>query len=181
MLNEQELVTACIHSDRTAQRKLYEVFAGKMMVVCNRYVRNRDEAEDVLQDAFVKIFTSLNTFKFECPLQMWIRRVVVNTALNYLRANKNMQFSEDIADHANIAQSQEENSLDGLHFQELLGMIQELPNGCRAVFNLYAIEGFQHNEIGEMLGISVGTSKSQFSRARVLLQEMLKKTEVWVR
>ena len=178
MLNEQELVTACISNDRIAQRKLYEAFAGKLLVVCNRYVQSEEEAEDILQDAFVKIFTSLNTFKFECPLSMWMRKIVVNTALNYLRSQKNIKFNEDIADHTNLPQIGEANSLDGIHFQELLGMIQELPNGCRVIFNMFIIEGYQHNEISDMLGVSIGTSKSQVSRARILLQEMIRKTEM---
>jgi RNA polymerase sigma factor (sigma-70 family) len=174
MLNEQELVQACLQNDRIAQRKLYQAYAGKMMVVCMRYAKDRSEAEDVLQEAFVRVFQKLDTFKFESPLLMWIRKIVVNTALNHLRVQKAWQNLEDLNGYSH-GLGHETTALDGLQLQDLLTMVQSLPNGCRTVFNLYAIEGYQHDEIAELLGISAGTSKSQYSRARVLLQDMVKK------
>jgi RNA polymerase sigma factor (sigma-70 family) len=173
-IDEQALIDGCLRNDRIAQRTLYQRFAGKMLVVCLRYVPNRDGAEDVLQDAFVKVFQHLHTFRYQCPLQMWIRKIVVNTSLNHLRAEKNWQLGEDIQPHHNYLPSSE-SSIDHLQWQDLMELIQRLPKGCRTIFNLYAIEGYQHDEIAEMLQISAGTSKSQFSRARQLLQEMLSK------
>ncbi len=154
------------------QRLLYERYAGKLFVVCKRYVRQPDEAEDVLQDAFVKIFQHIDSFRFESPLEAWLRRIVVNTALKHLRKQKNWQQPADIADMAPVLPQADE-SLPMLYHQQLLELIQDLPTGCRAVFNLYAIEGYTHAEIAELLEISEGTSKSQLFRARSLLQRKL--------
>ena len=140
-----------------------------MLVVCCRYASDKAEGEDILQEAFIKVFQNLKNFRGESTLGAWIKRIVVNSALNHLRAGQHWQNQSDIEDQANFI-SDEGLSLDGIHFQDLLNMIQKLPKGCQTVFNLYAIEGYQHHEIAEMLGISEGTSKSQYSRAKQLLQ-----------
>lgn len=173
MLDERALVEGCRHRDRTAQRKLYELFAGKLFVVSQRYTKNRDDAADVLQDAFVKAYQHIDTFRFECPLEAWLKRIVINTALKHLRKEKPWQHQADIDDMTNVL-PQQGDILAGLHYQQLLRLVQELPPGCQAVFNLYAIEGYTHPEIAQLLDISEGTSKSQFSRARALLQQKIK-------
>ena len=173
MQDEYELVEGCRRQDRIVQRQLYERFAGKLFVVCKRYVRDSDEAEDVLQDAFVKIYRHLDQFRFECPLEAWLKRVVINTALKYLRRQKPWENMADVQEMAPLL-PQADGSLPALNYQYLLQLIQELPPGCRTVFNLYAIEGYNHPEIGELLGIAEGTSKSQYARARTLLQHKLK-------
>ncbi len=154
------------------QRLLYERYAGKLFVVCKRYVKDADEAEDVLQDAFVKIYQHIGTFRFECPLEAWLKRIVINTALKHLRKQKPWENSTDIDELAPMLPQADE-SLPTLNYKYLLQLIQELPPGCRTVFNLYAIEGYNHPEIADLLAISEGTSKSQLFRARTLLQQKL--------
>ncbi|GAB3572840.1 sigma-70 family RNA polymerase sigma factor [Spirosoma luteolum] len=173
MQDEYELVEGCRRQDRIVQRQLYERFAGKLFVVCKRYVRDPDEAEDVLQDAFVKIYRHIDSFRFECPLEAWLKRVVINTALKHLRKQKPWEHNSDIDDVAPTL-AQADTSLPTLNYKYLLELVQELPLGCRTVFNLYAIEGFNHPEIAEMLSIAEGTSKSQYARARTLLQQKLR-------
>jgi len=173
MLDERTLVEGCRHKDRTAQRKLYELFAGRLFVVAQRYTKNADDAEDVLQDSFVKAFHHMDSFRFECPLEVWLKRIVINTALKHLRKQKPWQNQSDIDEVGYALPHQAEDSLAGLHYQQLLRLVQELPPGCRTVFNLYAIEGYTHPEIADMLEISEGTSKSQYSRARTLLQQKI--------
>ncbi|RIV18261.1 RNA polymerase sigma factor [Fibrisoma montanum] len=173
MLDEYALVEGCRRQDRTVQRQLYERFAGKLFVVCKRYVKDPDEAEDVLQDSFVKIYRHIGSFRFECPLEAWLKRVVINTALKHLRKEKPWEHTADVQEMAPILPQADE-SLPSLNYQYLLQLIQELPPGCRTVFNLYAIEGYNHPEIAEMLDIAEGTSKSQYARARTLLQQKLR-------
>ncbi|AQG81492.1 RNA polymerase sigma factor [Spirosoma montaniterrae] len=173
MQDEYRLVDGCRRQDRTVQRQLYERFAGKLFVVCKRYIKDADEAEDVLQDAFVKIYRHIDTFRFECPLEAWLKRVVINTALKHIRKHKPWENPADVQEMAPVLPQADE-SLPALNYQYLLGLIQELPPGCRTVFNLYAIEGYNHPEIAAMLDIAEGTSKSQYARARSLLQEKLK-------
>ncbi|CCH56657.1 RNA polymerase, sigma-24 subunit, ECF subfamily [Fibrisoma limi BUZ 3] len=173
MLDEYALVEGCRRQDRTVQRQLYERFAGKLFVVCKRYVKDPDEAEDVLQDSFVKIYRHIGSFRFECPLEAWLKRVVINTALKHLRKEKPWEHTADVQEMAPILPQADE-SLPSLNYQYLLQLIQELPPGCRTVFNLYAIEGYNHPEIAEMLEIAEGTSKSQYARARTLLQQKLR-------
>lgn len=172
MHREYDLVQACIKQERIAQRKLYELFAGKLLVTSMRYMKNKADAEDVLQDAFIKIYQKLPTFRFDCPLEAWLRKIVVNTALKELQNQPNwMQHtdSETVSDSLEDADF----TLSNFQFEQLMEMVNSLPDGCRTIFNLYAVEGYQHNEIAELLGISEGTSKSQYSRARTLLQQKL--------
>jgi RNA polymerase sigma factor (sigma-70 family) len=168
MQDEYGLVEGCRRQDRIVQRQLYERFAGKLFVVCKRYVRDPEEAEDILQDAFVKIYRHIDSFRFECPLEAWLKRIVINTALKAIRKQKPWENTADVQELAPILPQ-----ADALNYQYLLQLIQELPPGCRAVFNLYAIEGYNHPEIAEMLDIAEGTSKSQYSRARGLLQQKI--------
>lgn len=172
MISEQELIQGCINNERLAQRRLYDLFAGKMYVVCLRYARTTAEAEDMLQDAFVKVFEKIGQFRQECPLNSWIKRIVINTALNQVRTYHRWQDTVDAAEIEGELED-EQAGITGLQFEELLQLVRKLPMGCQTVFNLYAIEGYQHNEIAKILGISEGTSKSQYARARSLLQRAL--------
>lgn len=159
----------CIRENRQCQQEVFRLFAGKMLVVCRRYTRHRMEAEDVLQDAFIKVFDNMATFQFKGSLEAWIRRIVVNTALkNY---NRKSFREEQLGLENNEADFPIEPSIfSHLHEEELLNLIAQLPEGYRVVFNLYAIEGYSHREIAELLGIEESTSRTQLLKARKLLQ-----------
>lgn len=167
MLSETELIEGCCKGNRTSQKALYEFYCRKMMVVCLRYSKSKDEAEDILQEGFIKVFNNIKNFRQESKLETWITRIMVNTALN---ARRKKLYLYPMVDVENIDLPEAELSISSIHFSQLLEMIQSLPQGCQIVFNLFAIEGYSHKEIGEMLGISEGTSKSQFARAKSLLQ-----------
>lgn len=172
MLGEQELIDGCRKGERTFQRALYDRYSRKMLVVCLRYSKSTAEAEDVLQEAFVKVFQGLKDFRQESKLETWITRIMVNTALNAQRKKLYLFPMVDI-EETNLPE--DEVSISGIHVNELLEMIQSLPQGCQVVFNMFAIEGYSHKEIAELLGVSEGTSKSQYARARSLLQNKLMK------
>ncbi len=172
MLSEHELIQGCKKGDRGFQKALYELYCRKMLVVCLRYSKTTAEAEDILQEAFVKVFQGISNFRGESKLETWITRIMVNTALNFQRRKLYLFPMVDVEE---IDLPEDEISISGVHFTQLLEMVQSLPQGCQIVFNLLAIEGYNHKEIAEMLGISEGTSKSQYSRARALLQEKLLK------
>jgi RNA polymerase sigma factor (sigma-70 family) len=175
MLSENELIAGCRDGNRKMQHELYQRFADKMFVVCLRYVPARLEAEDVLQEAFIKVFNKIGQVRGEASLASWVKRIVVNTALNHQRGKLYMYPMVDVDGIHNMAD--QELTLSAYTFQELLGLIQELPSGCRVIFNLYAIEGYNHKEIAELLDISDGTSKSQYARARQLLQSRIEALE----
>jgi RNA polymerase sigma factor (sigma-70 family) len=173
---DKDLIEGCKKHDRHAQRFLYEHFSGKMFGLCCRYIKDKMEAEDVLVTSFTKIFDRIEQFKGEGSFEGWIRRIVVNESLSYLRKNKSMYLETDIEaadrepDYASL-----ENQLEA---EDLLKMISALPTGYRIVFNMYAVDGYSHKEIAEQLGISENTSKSQLSRARVALQKVLMESEM---
>lgn len=172
MLNENELIEACRKGNRASQKALYDRFCKKMMVVCLRYSRSTPEAEDILQEGFVKVFHGLEGFRQDAKLETWMTRIMVNTALNHHRKKLYLFPMVDVEE---IEIPQAEVSLSGMHFTQLLEMIQSLPQGCQVVFNLFAMEGYSHKEIAEMLSISEGTSKSQYARAKSLLQSKILK------
>lgn len=172
MSDEKELIEGCRKGNRVSQRALYDRFSKKMMVVCLRYSKSTPEAEDILQEGFVKVFQGLEGFRQDAKLETWMTRIMVNTALNHHRKKLYLFPMVDVEE---IDIPQTEVSLSGIHVKQLLEMIQALPHGCQVVFNLFGIEGYSHKEISEMLGISEGTSKSQFARARSLLQARLLK------
>lgn len=172
---ETELINGCLRQNRQAQQQLYQRYAGKMYSLCCRYVKDRMEAEDVLVMSFTKIFERISQYKAEGSFEGWIRRVVVNESLTYLRKHKNMYLETDIEDAALEPDYQKlENELEA---SDLLKLIENLPVGYRTVFNMYAIDGYSHQEIADQLGISENTSKSQLSRARTLLQKRLNEIE----
>lgn len=172
-LNENQIIEACLSQDRAAQKQLYELYSGKLFVVALRYMKSREAAQDVLQDSFVKVFKYLDSFRFDCPLEMWLRRIVINTALKALK--KNSRWESSLEGDYMISEDlhYDNGGFKKLSYDQLLDMIGQLPEGSRAIFNLYAIEGYKHHEIAKKLKISEGTSKSQYSRAKVLLQEKL--------
>ncbi len=175
MNSEKALIQACIKGERKAQRSFYDLYAPKMMVVALRYSKSDLEAEDIIQEAFIKIFDKIKDFRAESSLGFWVKRIVINTALNHQRSKLYMFPMVDVYEMKE--ESEQDISLSGYHFQEMLKIIQELPSGCQIIFNLYAIEGYSHQEIAKMLGISVGTSKSQYSRAKELLRKRFENEE----
>lgn len=168
---ESDLITACKRGDRLAQRELYERYSRKMFAVCLRYIRQRDEAEDVLTEGFMKVFLNISNFKEAGSLEGWIRRIVVNECLGTLRKQRLMYVENNIEDFVEVSENMDHSTQ--MHADELMDLIQDLPTGYRTIFNLYAIEGYSHKEIAEMLNISENTSKSQLSRARVFLQKKM--------
>jgi RNA polymerase sigma-70 factor (ECF subfamily) len=167
--SDDVLIEGCKGRDRHMQEELYQKYSKSMYVVALRYSRMQQEAEDILQEAFVKVFQSIDRFRGESSLPYWIKRIVINTALNHQRSKLYLYPMVDVDELRN--QGKESNILSDLEYAELLKMVQSLPDGCRIIFNLYAIEGFKHQEIGTMLEISEGTSKSQYARAKSLLQK----------
>ncbi len=173
MPNEQELVRACQRNDRKAQTAFYNLYKGKLMGVCRRYARTREESEDIYQEAFVKIFNNIHTLEKIEAVGSWVRKTVVHTAINYYHAN--LKFQQN-TDYENVILSNDDhtNVWASLSNEELLAVIRQLPDGYRVVFNLYVIDGYSHNEISDMLNISESTSKSQLSRAKEQLRKHLK-------
>lgn len=172
MTNERHLVEACIRNERTAQRQLYELFASKFYAIAVRYMKDEEDAADVMQDAFVKVFKYINTFRFDCPFEAWARRILINTALKALQKKKRQGYQIDANELTNQL-SEKATDISNMALEELMELIHELPDGCQTIFNLYAIEGYKHHEIATMLDISEGTSKSQYSRAKQILQQKL--------
>jgi RNA polymerase sigma factor (sigma-70 family) len=179
MLEEKELVQGCAKGDRATQKALYERYCRKMMVVCQRYSRSTQEAEDTLQEGFIKIFKSIGEFRGDSRLETWITRIMINTALNSQRQKLYLIPMVDVNEIS--LTEREEVSLSEFHLDELINMVQTLPDGCRLVFNLFAIEGYGHQEIAKMLGISEGTSKSQYNRAKSLLRAKLERESKYAR
>lgn len=155
-------------------KELYDSYAPKMLGVCLRYAKNQMEAEDILQDAFIKVFTNLHRFKFQGSFEGWLRRTIVNTAINQYKKNLKHAREMDI-DDIEAENQKEEKVLDRMSADEILAIIQTLPEGYRVVFNLNVLEGYTHKMIGEMLDISENTSKSQLLRAKRILREKIKR------
>lgn len=172
--SEKELVNLCRKGDRKAQKAVYDRLAPKMFPVCLRYVPEREVAEDLLQDGFVTLFTKLDSYKGNGSFEGWARTIFVTTALMYLRKKDALKMSEDITYARNLS-SEGSTPIQDVGYRELLEMISQLPTGFRTVFNLYVIEGYSHKDIAGMLGISEVTSRSQLSRARSMLQELVRK------
>ena len=171
-MTDEQIIKGCVENNPIAQQFLYDKFSRKMMGVCVRYCDSQEEGEDVLQNGFIHIFENITSYKGAGSLEGWIRKVIVNTALSHIRRNKKLKYNVDLESVEYLVASPIQSS-DNLAAKELLQIIQTLPTGFRTVFNLYAIEGYSHKEIGDMLGISEGTSKSQYSRAKIHLQKML--------
>jgi RNA polymerase sigma-70 factor (ECF subfamily) len=173
---ERELIEGCLKGDPQAQRGLYEQYKVPLFRLCLRYASSREEAEDMLQEGFLKVFADLGQYRGEGALGGWMRRVVLNVALQHLRRQKQWPATTDLEELPEIADGSAEQMFSQLRAKALLGLIQQLPPGYRTVFNLYVIEGYTHREIAEMLSISENTSKSQLSKAKALLRRVLEKT-----
>ena len=172
LMSENELVRKCLKGNLQAQKQLYIQYAPQMKGICVRYSSSIEEAEDMLQEAFIRVFTKMHTFKFDGPLGAWIRRVVVNTSAEIYRREKKHSYTSELNDYT-FGMRANDNVIEQLAAEDLLNKIQQLPDGYRVVFNLYAIEGYSHKEIGEKLNISENTSKSQYSRARASIRQMI--------
>ena len=172
---EEQLVKDCLKDKPRAQRELYNLYAPKMLGVCLRYIGEEVEAEDVLMQGFIKVFKNLTKFRFEGSLEGWIRRIMINESLTYIRRNKTIHLEIETVE--NIYSDELSIRTDHLELEDLVSFVSRLPAGYRTVFNLYAIEGFSHREIAEKLGINENTSKSQLSRARNMLQRFIKMSE----
>jgi RNA polymerase sigma factor (sigma-70 family) len=171
----EELIRGCIKRERFYQNRLYTLYAPKMFVVCIRYSKNREEAEETLQEGFIKVFEFIHQFKGAGSFEGWIRKIMVNCALQKYRSKPHLHPVIDI-ENTNTDQYISEDILSQLDTKELLKMVQQLPPSYRMVFNLFAFEGYKHREIAELLGISEGTSKSNLSDARAILQKAVTKS-----
>jgi RNA polymerase sigma factor (sigma-70 family) len=176
---EKELVQACLKNDRSAQFELFQRFSYQLKGVCIRYMIDPDAVEDALQESFIRAFSNLKNYNFDGPLGAWLRKITVNTCLEICRKNATIKshLDELQKDSTNfiVLSNSDDSVFQQLSAEDLIKKINQLPIGFRTIFNLYAIEGYNHEEIGIMLGISTGTSKSQYSRARLKLQEMITK------
>ena len=172
-MNEIQLINGCKRNEAKSQKALYDLYARKMMAVCMRYVNRRDIAEDLLQEGFVKVFTSIDSFNFSGSFEGWMRKIFVNGALEYLRKADVLRESTDLDNTAELVQP-DASAVSKLSADELMQLVRDLPPGFRTVFNMFAIEGYSHREISEALGITESTSRSQYTRARQLLQKQIK-------
>jgi RNA polymerase sigma-70 factor (ECF subfamily) len=171
--SENEIIRGCLANSRKFQRILYNKYAKMMYRVCLSYVHERDTAQDVLQDGFIKVFKNIKRYNENGSLSGWIRKIIVNTAIDYLRSKKRLnnmlEYDEQIKTH-----EINNEAVQNINIESILLRINKLPDGARTVFNLYALEGYTHKEIAQRLDITEGTSKSQFSRAKNMLKDMLK-------
>ena len=172
---EAQLIVALKRGESRAHKIVYERFSGKMLAVCTRYCANRDDAEEVMLDGFMRVFEKIEQFREEGSFEGWIRRIMVTESLMFLRKAK--QWRQEVPIDEGTVEPDYEWADTAVNENDLMRLVNQLPDGYRTIFNLYAIEGYAHAEIADMLGISEGTSKSQLSRARMILQTNLKKME----
>jgi len=176
-MTEEAILQGCIHNHPVAQRELYNRFSPKMLAVCYRFAHNREDAEDMLQESFIKVFSQIHTFQNKGAFEGWIRRIIVHTCINHLKKNKRFNESVDII-NASAIQVREESIPSIVQAKQIVECIRLLPIGYRTVLNLYAIEGYSHKEIAEMLDIEESTSRSQYTRAKQMLEEILLKKKI---
>ena len=172
-MTEDELIKGCIRDEAACQKEVFDRYASRMLGVCHRYARSSADAEDILQDSFIKVFGKIKQFKSEGSFEGWIRKIVVNTAIkkySLTRYNKEL-VGYEVND--NLQPAAEPVAYGHLTEKDLMGLINNLPDGYRLIFNLYVIEGYQHDEIAEVLGIQPGTSRSQLVKARTMLQKQI--------
>lgn len=171
-ITDSDLINGCIKGDRRMQEELYGRFSPRMYAVCLRYAGNTEEAEDILQEGFIKVFKKLDSFRSEGSFEGWVRRIFVNTAIEHFRRKRYLMPVTEKEE--NTIEGKFTSVLDELGAKDIMALVQELSPGYRTVFNMYVVEGYTHKEIADMLGISEGTSKSQLSRAKVILQDMVR-------
>ncbi len=173
-----QIVEGCLRNERLAQKRLYDLYAGRMAAVCQRYVGDKDDALDLMHDGFVKVFTNLGQYNGNGSFEAWMRKIFVNVSLERLRKNDALRGSEDVNGETFQMDNGDESVIEKMSAAEIMQLISELPVGFRTVFNMYAIEGYSHQEIAARLGINEVTSRSQFSRARAVLQEKIRQLYV---
>ncbi len=171
-MTEEALLKGCLNNDPSAQRELYNRYSAKMLAVCYRYAHNREDAEDMLQEGFIKVFLQIHTFENRGAFEGWIRRIIVHTCINILKKNKKFNESVDII-HAHSLHVREDSVSSIVQAKQVVECIRMLPIGYRTVLNLYAVEGFSHREIAGMLEIEESTSRSQYTRAKTMLEDIL--------
>lgn len=171
-LTEEEIVLGCIRQDRKCQKLFYERFYGSMMAVCMRYTSDREEARDVLHEGFIKVFRNIERYQHGTNLGAWVRRIMINTSIDYYRKNAKKPTIVEI-NHAVHEADDVQDVVSAMSAAEIMAMVQKLSPAYRVVFNLYVVEGYSHKDVGEMLGISEGTSKSNLAKARAKLQHMV--------
>lgn len=171
-ITDSDLINGCMKGDRRMQEELYRRFSPRMYAVCLRYAGNTEEAEDILQEGFIKVFKKLDSFRSEGSFEGWVRRIFVNTAIEHFRRKRYLMPVTEKEE--NTIEGKFTSVLDELGVKDIMALVQELSPGYRTVFNMYVVEGYTHKEIADMLGISEGTSKSQLSRAKVILQDMVR-------
>lgn len=174
-MTEKELIQACKRNKRKAQQRLFDLYAPKMNGVLKRYLRSNEDREDVLVEAFFKVFENLERFRGEGSFEGWIRRIVVNEALMFLRKQHNFNMTVEVTDFDEPVRL---TVMDDLAVKDIMSMLDELPTGYRTVFNLYVVEGYKHREIAELLGISINTSKSQLILAKKKMKVLIEKTQL---
>ena len=173
MMKDHQIIEGCARHDRKAQQLLYDTYSRFLLGVCLRYASNRAEAEDILQESFLKIFFSIGDFSGTGSFKGWLRKVAVNTAITHYHKNLRYRYYVDIEEYVSMETGMADFEEDFCTADELFGILNELPAGYRMVFNLYAVEGYKHKEIAMMLKIDTNTSKSQYSRARALIRQKL--------
>lgn len=176
-MTEQAILAGCLQSDPTAQRELYTRYSPRMLSVCYRFAQCREDAEDMLQEGFIKVFTQIHTFQNKGAFEGWIRRIIVHTCINFLKKYKKFSENVDLA-YANYLQAKEETIPSLMQAKQVVECIRLLPVGYKTVLNLYAIEGYNHKEIAEMLDIEESTSRSQYTRAKTMLETILIKKRI---
>ncbi len=171
-MDERQLIEGCKNGDRRAQKALYDKYSRRMMAVCLRYVKDMEDARDLLQEGFIKLFTNIHQYTGEGNFEGWVRRIFINNTLEFLRQQDILKNAGDIddADYLNIP---DESTLSQMSANDIMVYVRSLPDGFRTVFNMFAIEGYSHKEIGEILNITESTSRSQYMRARKILQKMI--------
>jgi RNA polymerase sigma-70 factor (ECF subfamily) len=176
-MTEEAILKGCLQNDAASQRELYNRYSPKMLSVCYRFAQNREDAEDMLQEGFIKVFSQMHTFENRGAFEGWIRRIVVHTCINILKKNKKFNESVDIF-HANSVQVREDSVPSIIQAKQVVECIRMLPIGYRTVLNLYAIEGYSHREIAGALEIEESTSRSQYTRAKAMLEDILIKKNI---
>jgi RNA polymerase sigma-70 factor (ECF subfamily) len=176
-MTEEAILQGCLQNKAEAQKQLYDKYSSKMLAVCFRYAHNREDAEDMLQESFIKVFTQIHTFANRGTLEGWIRRIIVHTCINILKKNKKFNENVDLI-HASSFHVREDNIPSIIQAKQVVECICLLPPGYRTVLNLYAIEGYSHKEIAGMLDIEESTSRSQYTRAKAMLEEILIKKKI---
>lgn len=175
-MTDQELVHACLKGKGQAQKELFDRYAGRMMAVCVRYAMSYEDAQDILQEGFIKVFEKLNQYSGKGALGAWVRMIMVNTALIHLRKNKKLLLNDELSDSAEF-EHQNFSVLEQMAADEIVELVNALPTGYRTVFNLYTIEGYAHKEIAAMLEISESTSKTQYFKAKAQLKKAIHSRE----